>query len=56
LFFGHDPVRTRLTSVWRLENGAWRMVLMHVSLGVPDGEAAELQRRWEAPSPRPDGS
>jgi hypothetical protein len=50
MFFGPDPVRTRLTSVWRLEDGAWRMVHMHVSLGVPDREAAELQRRWNAPS------
>jgi len=47
MFFGGDPVRTRLTGVWRLEDGAWRMVHMHVSLGVPDREAAELQRGWD---------
>ncbi len=47
MFFGGDAVHTRLTTVWRLEDGAWRMVHMHVSLGVPDREAAELQRGWE---------
>ena len=51
MFFGGDPVRTRLTSVWRLEEGGWRMVHMHVSLGVPDRRAAELQREWRVSAP-----
>jgi ketosteroid isomerase-like protein len=46
LFFGSDAVRTRLTAVWRHETDRWLLVHMHVSLGVPDSEAAGLQRRW----------
>jgi ketosteroid isomerase-like protein len=55
MIFGGDPVRTRLTSVWRHEDGGWRMVHMHVSLGVPDRQAAELQRSWDAAA-RPSGA
>lgn len=37
---------TRLTAVHRQEAGHWLLVHMHVSVGVPDEEVLELQRRW----------
>ena len=39
-------MRTRLTSVLQREGGTWRIVHMHVSVGVPDDEVVALQRRW----------
>jgi hypothetical protein len=38
--------RTRLTAVLRQENGHWKIVHMHWSAGVPDGEVVALQQRW----------
>ena len=35
-------VPTRWTSVLREEDGAWRIVHMHVSLGVPDEKMGEI--------------
>ena len=37
---------TRLTTVIHQEDGRWKLVHMHVSVGVPDEEVVELQRRW----------
>jgi hypothetical protein len=45
-----SQIRTRLTSVLQREDGAWKLVHMHVSVGVPDEEVVELQRRWLAPA------
>jgi SnoaL-like protein len=39
-------MRTRLTAVVREEEGRWKIVHMHVSVGVPDEEVQELQARW----------
>lgn len=39
---------TRLTAVMRREDGRWKLVHMHVSVGVPDEEVVELQRRWSS--------
>lgn len=39
-------MRTRLTAVLLLEQGDWRIVHMHVSVGVPDDEVVGLQQRW----------
>jgi adenylate cyclase len=39
----------RMTAVFVLEDGDWRLVHMHASVGVPDAEVVELQRRWAAP-------
>lgn len=39
-------VKTRLTAVLHQQAGAWRLVHMHVSVGVPDEEVVELQARW----------
>jgi hypothetical protein len=36
-------IDTRATAVMRLEDGVWRLVHVHVSVGVPDEEAARLQ-------------
>lgn len=37
---------TRLTAVLQREEGDWRIVHMHVSVGVPDEEVVALQHRW----------
>lgn len=42
-----SAMKTRLTAVVRQEAGRWVLVHMHVSVGVPDEEVVELQRRWE---------
>ena len=39
-------ISTRLTGVVRQEEGEWRLVHVHLSVGVPDAEVVELQRRW----------
>ena len=39
---------TRLTGVVRQEEGEWRFVHLHLSVGVPDEEVVELQRRWSS--------
>lgn len=39
-------MRTRLTAVLREEDGRWKVVHLHVSVGVPDEEVQELQARW----------
>ncbi len=39
---------TRMTAVFHREDGNWRLVHMHASVGVPDEEVVELQRRWAA--------
>lgn len=36
----------RVTAVLRNETGTWRLVHAHFSVGVPDDEVVELQRRW----------
>ena len=41
-------MRTRLTSVLQREDGAWRIVHMQVSVGVPDEEVVGLQQRWSS--------
>jgi hypothetical protein len=37
---------TRVTSVMRLEDDAWRLVHAHFSVGVPDDEVVALQEGW----------
>ena len=39
-------MKTRLTAVLREEEGSWAIVHLHVSVGVPDEEVVDLQRRW----------
>jgi hypothetical protein len=41
-----SPVSARMTAIVRREDGAWKVIHMHFSVGVPDAEVAELQRRW----------
>jgi hypothetical protein len=43
-----SSIRTRLSSFFQREDGAWKLVHMHVSVGVPDDEVIELQARWLA--------
>ena len=43
---GYGPIRTRFTGVFRREDGTWRLVLSHFSVGVPDEEVVKFQRRW----------
>jgi hypothetical protein len=39
-------MHTRLTSILQRDEGTWRIVHMHVSVGVPDDEVVEHQARW----------
>ena len=39
-------ISTRLTGVVRREEGEWKVVHIHLSVGVPDEEVVELQRGW----------
>jgi SnoaL-like protein len=43
-----SSMQTRMTAVFRCENDVWKLVHMHASVGVPDEEVVELQRRWTA--------
>jgi hypothetical protein len=43
-----SSIQTRLTTVWQREDGYWRLVHAHFSVGVPDEEVVELQRRWSS--------
>jgi len=43
-----SAIETRLTAVLRQEDGRWKLVHMHVSVGVPDEEVSELQKRWSS--------
>jgi|SRR5919109_3185286 hypothetical protein len=45
-FPGGARMKTRLSSVLQREDGDWRIVHMHVSVGVPDEEVIDLQARW----------
>ncbi len=40
-------MRTRSTAILQREGGDWRIVHMHVSVGVPDEEVVALQMRWQ---------
>jgi ketosteroid isomerase-like protein len=41
-------ISTRLTGVVRQEEGEWRFVHIHLSVGVPDEEVVELQESWSS--------
>jgi SnoaL-like domain len=41
-------MQTRLTAVMHKEEGRWKLVHMHLSVGVPDEQVVELQQRWSA--------
>ncbi len=43
-----SAILTRMTAILARGDGSWRLVHMHVSVGVPDAEVADLQRRWAA--------
>jgi len=45
-FADGSVVRTRLTAVLHEEGGDWKLVHMHVSVGVPDAELPQFQERW----------
>ena len=49
-FFFPDgsAMKTRLTAVLHREDGTWKLIHMHVSVGVPDEEVAALQERWSS--------
>jgi hypothetical protein len=38
----------RVTAIARREGDAWRLVHAHFSVGVPDEEVVELQKKWAA--------
>ncbi len=41
-----SAMRTRVTAVFHQTDGAWKLVHMHASVGVPDDEVVALQQRW----------
>jgi hypothetical protein len=41
-------MQSRLTAVMHKEEGRWKLVHMHLSVGVPDEQVVELQQRWSA--------
>ncbi len=43
-----SSIDVRLTAVLLREDQRWKLVHGHFSVGVPDEEVAELQRRWSA--------
>jgi hypothetical protein len=43
-----STMQTRLTAVMHQEDGRWKLLHMHVSVGVPDEQVIELQQRWSA--------
>ena len=49
-FFFPDgsSMATRVTTIFTHEDGAWKVIHMHVSVGVPDEEVVDLQKRWLA--------
>lgn len=49
-FPGDASLQTRLSAVLCREDAAWKLVHMHVSVGVPDEEVVELQQRWSSAS------
>jgi hypothetical protein len=46
-FPGGSTMQTRFTVVLRREDGRWKVLHMHASVGVPDEEVVALQERWE---------
>jgi hypothetical protein len=43
---GGGGMRTRITGIVFEQDGRWKIVHLHVSVGVPDEEVQELQTRW----------
>jgi hypothetical protein len=43
-----SAIQTRLTAIMHQEDDRWKLVHMHVSVGVPDEEVVELQGRWSS--------
>ena len=41
-----SAIKTRVTAVLRRDDGTWKLVHAHFSVGVPDEEVVELQKRW----------
>lgn len=39
-------MQTRVTAVLHETEGAWKLIHMHVSVGVPDEEVIALQKQW----------
>lgn len=45
-FPGDLSIKARVTAVLHREDDRWKLLHMHVSVGVPDEEVTELQKRW----------
>ena len=48
VFRDGSAMQTRVTAVMRREDARWRLVHAHFSVGVPDEEVVDLQRRWSS--------
>jgi hypothetical protein len=45
-FPGDVSLKARVTAVLHKEDDRWKLLHMHVSVGVPDEEVMDLQKRW----------
>lgn len=41
-----SSIKTRLTALLHKEDGRWKLLHGHYSVGVPDEEVADLQKKW----------
>jgi hypothetical protein len=48
VFADGSTIQSRLTAVMHREDERWKLVHMHASVGVPDEQVVDLQRRWSA--------
>jgi hypothetical protein len=46
-----SSIKTRLTAIMQKVGRRWKIVNAHFSVGVPDEEVVELQKRWSGQSP-----
>lgn len=47
IFGDGSRVHMRFTAILHREEGRWKMVQWHLSVGVPDDEVVALQQRWD---------
>jgi hypothetical protein len=46
LHMGENEIKARVTAILRWSEATWKLVHAHFSVGVPDEEVVDLQRKW----------
>jgi hypothetical protein len=46
LHMGENEIQTRVTAILRWSDAKWKLLHAHFSVGVPDEEVVDLQRKW----------